>query len=295
MVTGRSAVPLKVFVGYDGSLVASASLEAAGLLFPEAQGLIAHVWAPPFASDRLRHRLRADARTLDQLMEMVEREGGRESMRIAEMGATLARATGWEVEALLERTWGPEGVAIAQAAGRAQADVVLLGSRGLGGTKALLGSVSDMVVHYSERPVVVVPHPLLTSEIDVLSSGPIVVGWDGSPGSQKAFSAAINLLPRRDVVLVSVDEGSGTPPMAAGEAPGRNVRHLNTQPSLAFHNRGLADALIGSANTVDAAAVVVGSRGRSAAREILLGSVAMGTLHHCNRPVMVVPSKSEPA
>jgi nucleotide-binding universal stress UspA family protein len=33
---------------------------------------------------------------------------------------------------------------------------------------------------------------------------------------------------------------------------------------------------------------MVGSRGRSAVREILLGSVAMATLHHTRRPVLVV-------
>jgi len=38
--------------------------------------------------------------------------------------------------------------------------------------------------------------------------------------------------------------------------------------------------------------LVVGSRGRSAIREILLGSVAMATLHHAYRPVMVVPEGS---
>jgi nucleotide-binding universal stress UspA family protein len=41
-----------------------------------------------------------------------------------------------------------------------------------------------------------------------------------------------------------------------------------------------------------AAALVVGSRGRSAAREIILGSVAMSTLHHSHRPVMVVPNRT---
>jgi nucleotide-binding universal stress UspA family protein len=36
----------------------------------------------------------------------------------------------------------------------------------------------------------------------------------------------------------------------------------------------------------------VGSRGRSAAREIIVGSVAMSMLHNSHRPVMVVPGPS---
>jgi nucleotide-binding universal stress UspA family protein len=43
-----------------------------------------------------------------------------------------------------------------------------------------------------------------------------------------------------------------------------------------------------------AAVLVVGSRGRSAMREILLGSVAMATLHHAYRPVLVIPAPHGP-
>ena len=42
-----------------------------------------------------------------------------------------------------------------------------------------------------------------------------------------------------------------------------------------------------------AAVLVVGSRGRSALREILLGSVAMAALHHSPRPVVVVPHRAD--
>jgi nucleotide-binding universal stress UspA family protein len=41
---------------------------------------------------------------------------------------------------------------------------------------------------------------------------------------------------------------------------------------------------------------VVGSRGRSAAREIMLGSSAIAVLHHTDRPAVVVPGRrSRPA
>ncbi|WP_092197969.1 universal stress protein [Blastococcus tunisiensis] len=39
-----------------------------------------------------------------------------------------------------------------------------------------------------------------------------------------------------------------------------------------------------------AAVIVVGWRGRSASRWLLLGSVAKATLHHAHRPVLVVPT-----
>lgn len=284
-------MPVNVLVGYDGAPEASVAIDVGTLLFPKAHSFVAHVWVPPFASGKVRRRLRTQARSISELTEMVEQEGEREAQRIAAMGVTLARAGGWDAEPLLKRTWGAEGLAITQAADQVQADVVVIGSRGLGGTQAVLGSVSDMVVHYSTRPVVVVPHPMFGSEYDALPSGPVVVGWDGSAGAEKAIAATTHLLPQRDMVLISVDADSKTPPADPPQVEGRGVVRLEREPRHGFYNRGISDALIAAANDRNAAAVVVGSRGCSAAREILLGSVAMGTLHHCHRPVMVVPSE----
>ena len=47
-------------------------------------------------------------------------------------------------------------------------------------------------------------------------------------------------------------------------------------------------ALVHLADELDAAAIVAGSRGRSALRAAVLGSVSTGLLHHTTRPVMIV-------
>ncbi|MFC7530093.1 universal stress protein [Actinoplanes sp. GCM10030250] len=49
------------------------------------------------------------------------------------------------------------------------------------------------------------------------------------------------------------------------------------------------DGLAIAARDRKAAVTVLGSRGRSAVREIVLGSVAMSTLHRAHRLVLVVP------
>ena len=222
---------------------------------------------------------------------MIEREGEREAERLVASGVTLARAAGWDAEPLLKRTFGGEGLRLPQLAEQLHADLVLVGSRGLSGTQAVLGSVSDMVVHYATRPVIVVPHPLLAGEYAALSDGPVVVGWDGSAGAEKAFEAARHVFPERDVLLASVDhDDAAAPPVGRSEPAGREVLRLRVDGGHGFHARATSDALITCANEHNVAVLIVGSRGRSAAREILLGSVAMGAVHHSHRPVMVVPA-----
>ena len=83
--------------------------------------------------------------------------------------------------------------------------------------------------------------------------------------------------------------------MARGRAGRRPARRSRHGPA-GTPGRAVADALAGYASTRSAALVVVGSRGRSATRELLLGSVAMATLHHAHRPVLVVPqADAEPS
>lgn len=199
-------------------------------------------------------------------------------------------AAGCDAEPHLKRTWGAEGLRLAQLAEQEQADLVLVGSRGLGGTQAALGSVSDTVVHYTARPVLVVSYPMLAAEYAALADGPVLVGWDGSPCAETAFTAAERLFPGRDVLSVSVADGEADPPqLDPSQAADREIVTLRVEGGHGFHARATSDALIACANERDAAVLVVGSRGHSAAREILLGSVAMATLHHAHRPVMVVP------
>ena len=46
--------------------------------------------------------------------------------------------------------------------------------------------------------------------------------------------------------------------------------------------------LVASAETRDAAVVVVGSQGHGRVASVLLGSVSAGLVHHAERPVLIV-------
>jgi nucleotide-binding universal stress UspA family protein len=277
---------IRVLIGYDGSPSANAAIDAGGVLLAGAHASVAHLWTPPFASTALRGRLWSGTSHVNEFVAAVEREGEREAGWIAATGVTLATAAGWDAEPLVVRSYGGEGLQLAELAEKIDADLVLVGSRGLGGARAVLGSVSDMVVHYTPRPVLVVPH-LLADEWAALRTGPVLVGVDGSAGARAALAAARTLFPTRDLLSVAVD---GAPDDVAPPPPGAvDVTRVRVPTGHGAHGRAVAGALADCARSRDAAVVVVGSRGRSAMAEIVLGSVAMATVHHAFRPVLVVP------
>lgn len=280
------AASINVLLGYDGSATAGSAIEAAAELFPGAHAWIAHLWTPPFASEPLRRRLWHGSASLDDFVAAIEREGAAESARLAATGVVLARAAGWEAEPVTQRSYGGEGLEFGTLAQKLDADVVVVGSRGLEGARALLGSVSDLVVHYTHRPVLVVPAPLLTAERATLGAGPVMVGWDGSPGARRAFDTAGRLFPDREIKLAVVHDGT----VPGAVPPDHDYVTRDVGAHHADSARAVAEALTHLAGDHGAAVTVVGSRGRSALREILLGSVAMATVHHSPRPVLVVPS-----
>ncbi|MBM2616342.1 universal stress protein [Actinoplanes sp. LDG1-06] len=275
----------RVMLAYDGSPASGATFEVAAALLPRAHATVVHLWTPPFASETLRRRLWHGTRRVDDFVVAIEREGAAEAARLAAMGVTLARAVGWPAEPMVERAYGGEGLQLAELAEKLGPDVVVLGSRGLTGARAVLGSVSDMAVHYLPQPALVIPCPLLTAERVALATGPVLVGWDGSPGARAAAQAAERIFAGRRIALVAVRDGSPAP----AAPPGRPRIVADVPAGHAATSRAVAEALATTAAEQHAAVVVVGSRGRSALREIVLGSVAMATLHQSVRPVLVVP------
>lgn len=270
---------VRALVGYDGSLSASTAIQAAARLLPAAVTQIVYLWEPPFDFPELRHRLRRDAATLDELMEALEREGSAEAERVAGLGVAIARDVGWTAQPLVQRGYGGLGYQVAQLAERHRSQVVVVGSRGLSGLKALLGSVSDVIVHISPVPALVVPHPLTTSEWTAAADGPVLVAHDGSPGSFQARARAAELFPGRRILQASVDDGHEMDAVA-------DVVRL---PRRGLGAAGIAETLSEYAARQRAAVLVVGTQGRSAGHMPTLGGVARAVAHHAQRPVFIVP------
>ncbi|MFH9349747.1 universal stress protein [Kitasatospora sp. NPDC017646] len=190
-------------------------------------------------------------------------------------------------------------------AAAAEADLLVLGSRGRGGfTGLLLGSVSMAVAGRSDTPVVVVRDAGQGHE----ASGEVVVGVDAHAPEEAVLAFAFREAALRGARVRAV-HGWDLPPLfgyAGGAVPAGEVEQLKTleeklltlalagqrerHPAVEVVEdvrldaaRGLVEASAG------AALVVVGRRQRPIELGSRLGRVAHAALHHAEAPVAVVP------
>ncbi|MFF4084699.1 universal stress protein [Streptomyces sp. NPDC001777] len=182
----------------------------------------------------------------------------------------------------------------------ADADLVVVGSRGLGRAVELLGEGS-VVVPLTARapcPVVVVRAP----EHTAVHPPTLVVGVDGSGASRAAVAFAVEEASLREARL-----------RAVWVWPRPVLAHDDTEEGLSERRRLLAESLAGWAERypdVDitaevcrghpveqlalaaqsSLALVVGRTGRGGYTGMRLGSTVHGLLHHADCPVITVPS-----
>jgi nucleotide-binding universal stress UspA family protein len=134
-----------IVVGYDGS-----DAGRAALLFAARQagpgGRVFVVGAYELPPDFL------GSPNYDRLLS--ERRGHAEAL-LADLPLHSGELAGPEYET--ELVGGPAAEAIADIARARHADEIVVGARGLGRVRALLGSVSHELLHIADRPVVVIP------------------------------------------------------------------------------------------------------------------------------------------
>lgn len=224
--------------------------------------------------------------------ERVEGWRARALERITDLGllhAAVVERRGPVVPELLEAAQG--------------AALLVVGSSGHGlAAGTVTGSVSQHLARHADCPVVVV-RPRRSTHIDR-----IVVGVDGSPESDKALRFACERARSTgESVTCIYGHGSiGDSTMSLdGSDTGAVARRIATAEELvtkmcAEVASDYADVAITPEAIqvrpkhvlVDASAaaslVVVGSRGRDAFAELLLGSVSQHVLHHAECPVAIV-------
>lgn len=214
--------------------------------------------------------------------------------RVLADAETRARSSAPEVKITTELVVGAAAQALLEQA--RDAELVVVGSRGLGGFSGLLvGSVGVALAAHAPCPVIVV-HPRPKTRPAVQH---VVVGVDGSDLSAPAIRFAFEAAARRGARLTAVRAWSAPASifpelvveqearellLAALEGDRRRFPEVEVEVKLVGDHAGRA--LVEESS--DAELVVVGSRGRGGFQGLLLGSVSQAVLQHAACPVAVV-------
>lgn len=147
----------------------------------------------------------------------------------------------------------------------------------------------------------------------------ILLCYDGSSDAQSAIDRAGELLSGQPATVLTVWEpfvdvmtntttgmGIGASPLnfeeidaaseqAAHERAEEGVQRatragMNPQPRTRVRGATIADTILSEADELDASAIVIGSRGLTGFKSLLLGSVSHALLQHTDRTVIVIPS-----
>lgn len=287
---------LRVLIATDGSTQARAAVATvAGAPWPGGTRVRAVVARPPRGQHK---RSIIWSASVDRSVEDAANQ------------ARDALATRWaDAEAVIVDSSPVDG--ILREAQRFRADVIVIGWRGYGTARRLLmGSVARGVVRGAECAVLVVRgRPSRMRQI--------VVGFDGSPNATRAVElvSSLDAPPKGQVTLVGVMElmtpaASRAPNVAGIRATvAKEVRRINTARATANVEalnrvaRELGRAgwrtrcesrtgeplreLIAVVKLLRPDLVVVGARGTSGVRRLLLGSVAEGVLDRSPVPVLL--------
>ena len=148
---------MAVLIAYDGSPGADAAVDEAARLFPGARAHVATVWSPINTAAGARAALPDDViRTAVENLDATARQAASDT---AAQGVERASAAGLDADAAVEPADPSVWATLVRLADERDVSAVVIGSRGRSGLRAaLLGSVSNAVVHNSARPIVVV-HP----------------------------------------------------------------------------------------------------------------------------------------
>jgi nucleotide-binding universal stress UspA family protein len=188
----------------------------------------------------------------------------------------------------------------------ANATVIVLGARGLGGfTGMLVGSTANSVVAGAACPVVVVRTPPLGA---AQTRGPVVVGVDGSPASEEAIRFAFEEASLRRCPLIALHTWTEVfidpelnvdrivfdttvleqreRELLAQRLAGWQEKYPDVQVTRVVKRDRPVRALLDYDG--DAQLIVVGSRGLGGYHGMLLGSTSQALMQYTQSPLVVV-------
>lgn len=149
---------MKILFAYDGSEGADAAIAKAGELLDGTTGeaVVLSVWEPLTVAAIKAARFGGPVGLpLDSASEDERSED--QAQELAEHGAEVARTNGFDARPLAIADDRAIADTIVQEADAHDADLIVLGARGLAGVRAFLGSVSNHVLQQAHRPTLVIP------------------------------------------------------------------------------------------------------------------------------------------
>ncbi len=177
--------------------------------------------------------------------------------------------------------------AIVAEAEKRQADLIVMGRHGKHGlTKLLMGSVTERVIGLSPVNVLVIPQesPLPWEQVLVAS--------DGSPYSDAAWDAALEVVKRLDARLIGVSAAREEGELPEAEAIGKKMlTQANRQGIPMEIHVGVGapdDVIVQTALAKQANLIIVGSHGRTGLKRLLMGSTTARVIGSAPCPVLVV-------
>jgi nucleotide-binding universal stress UspA family protein len=147
-----------------------------------------------------------------------------------------------------------------------------------------------------------------------MTDAPILICYDGSDGARRAIDTAADLLGHRRAVVLDIgpvvtpaESLASTAPVTAAELfaqenlgdaeyRARDGAELARRAGFDAEARAAVEAptwqgIIDVADEIDAAVIVLGSRGLKGARELFEGSVSHEVAEHARRPLLIVPPR----
>jgi len=277
----------KLLVAMDGSEASKNALhQAFKLAFDEKKWITVAAINPPYQGD-------LDLVGVSNIEEILKGKGE----KILEEARQIAHEERASIKTRLEV--GEPYEKIIEIAEEEKCELIVMGRRGLTGfERALMGSVTAKVIGCFKGRTLIVP-------VDTsVGWKKIIVASDGSKHSEAAVNEAINyaksyggFLNIINVVYTN-DEVSATAPSLVESMVQKAREHLESLKALAQSENVDADIFVKEgepyqgitslAEELGADTIVIGSRGKTALKTILMGSVTARVIGTAPCPVLVV-------
>jgi nucleotide-binding universal stress UspA family protein len=214
--------------------------------------------------------------------------------------ALLARsaeqAYAWGVTCETLWSWGNVPQTILQVAAEVPCDLVVLGARLISGWKRLrLGHIANAVAAKAQQPVLVVKHPP-TAALNAPLGRRLLVATEGSPWSDAAVDHALLLAQTQHFSVCFLHVLPGRRPSIDVKEEGRRMLDraearaaaLGVSSTTVLASGDAVTAIVDVATQEACDGIILGSRGSSGWKRLMVGSISNAVAVKSPLPVLII-------